>query len=341
MHAWKESNIVVQSSTMPRKKTAPVKRSLDRSVAGKDHRQTARKIFVVEEKSDYVVIATQGKRRSMEDEYNVIVDEMSTGYNYFGVFDGHGGSECSSFCKRTLLPAIKENISSGKQSVQQAVREGFISIDEKYCRICEDDESRVDGSTATVVVHDTANSELHIGQVGDSRAFVVNRVGAAINLHDIHLPTVEEEKKRILALGGQLKADSSGVLRVEGVLMVSRSIGDSYLKKFVTGHPSTHVYKICTSRPKSPGIDPTNALNDEPGDIFLVLGTDGLFDYIQPSEMAKLLSECHNVDEVRSCCETAVCTALARGTEDNITILVAPLVPSLKRARKESSICED
>ena len=123
--------------------------------------------------------------------------------------------------------------------------------------------------------------------------------------------------------------------------MVSRSIGDSYLKKFVTGHPSTHLYKISTPRAKSPGIDSTDALSDEPGDMFIVLGSDGLFDYIQPSEMAKLLSECDNIDAIRSCCERAVCTALGRGSEDNIIIMVAPLLPSLKRGRKESSICAD
>jgi serine/threonine protein phosphatase PrpC len=323
---------------MPRKKSAPVKRSLP-SATGGDQPAASRKIFVVEEKGDYVVIAAQGKRRTMEDEHDVIIDELGTGYNYFGVFDGHGGSQCSAFCKSKLLRAIQENISKGNSSLRQAIHDGFVLTDSQYCKICEDDDERVDGSTATVVVHDTAENELHIGQVGDSRAIVVKKTGSCTCLHDIHLPTEEGERKRIAALGGTLKPDSGGVVRVEGVLMVSRSIGDSYLKKFVTGHPSTHTFKLSTTRPELYGA--ADSVDEEPSDMFLVLGSDGLFDYVQPSEMGNMLSGCKNIDEAKSCCERAVCTALARGSEDNITLMAVPLIPSLKRGRKESSFCED
>jgi protein phosphatase 1L len=90
-----------------------------------------------------------------------------------------------------------------------------------------------DGTTACAVT--ITGGKVTCCNSGDSRAIIVKRDGSAIALSEDHKPDRDDETKRISDLGGRVI--HWGRWRVEGVLAVSRSIGDAKLKPYVTAEP--------------------------------------------------------------------------------------------------------
>lgn len=74
---------------------------------------------------------------------------------------------------------------------------------------------------------------LYTANVGDARC-VLCRSGKALRLSYDHKGSDENEGKRIANAGGLILNN-----RVNGVLAVTRALGDAYLKDLVTGHPYT------------------------------------------------------------------------------------------------------
>lgn len=97
-----------------------------------------------------------------------------------------------------------------------------------------------DGTTACAVT--IVGKQVICCNAGDSRAIIVKRDGTAVALSQDHKPDRHDETKRISDLGGRVI--HWGRWRIEGVLAVSRSIGDSKLKPFVTAEPETVVHEI-------------------------------------------------------------------------------------------------
>lgn len=93
---------------------------------------------------------------------------------------------------------------------------------------------------------------LYTANVGDARA-VLSRAGKAVRLTYDHKGSDKQEAKRIMDAGGFVMNN-----RVNGVLAVTRSLGDSSMKEFVVGSPYTT----------------ETELSDE--DEFLVIACDGV-----------------------------------------------------------------
>lgn len=110
-------------------------------------------------------------------------------------------------------------------------------------------------STAIPKLQETASRQrvLYTANVGDAR-IVLCRNGKALRLSYDHKGSDENEGKRISNAGGLILNN-----RVNGVLAVTRALGDSYMKDLVTGHPYT------TETVIQPDIDE-----------FLILACDGV-----------------------------------------------------------------
>lgn len=74
---------------------------------------------------------------------------------------------------------------------------------------------------------------LYTANVGDAR-IILCRSGKALRLSYDHKGSDENEGKRITNAGGLILNN-----RVNGVLAVTRALGDAYMKELVTGHPYT------------------------------------------------------------------------------------------------------
>lgn len=114
------------------------------------------------------------------------------------------------------------------------------------------------GTTATIVV--LADKNLHVAHVGDSRAILCRR-DRVVRLCEDHRLSRADELERIERCGGVI-LKVSGSLRVNGVLSVSRSIGDASLKQFVISEPDVRSFEL------------TNE------DYFIVIASDGVWDHM-------------------------------------------------------------
>ena len=101
----------------------------------------------------------------------------------------------------------------------------------------------------------TRQRVLYTANVGDAR-IVLCRNGKALRLSYDHKGMDENEGRRISKAGGLILNN-----RVNGVLAVTRALGDSYLKDLVTGHPYT-----------------TETVIQPDQDEFLILACDGVSD---------------------------------------------------------------
>jgi protein phosphatase PTC1 len=110
-------------------------------------------------------------------------------------------------------------------------------------------------STAQVKLMDAASRQrvLYTANVGDAR-IVLCRNGKALRLSYDHKGSDENEGRRISNAGGLILNN-----RVNGVLAVTRALGDAYMKDLVTGHPYT------TETVVQPEVDE-----------FLILACDGV-----------------------------------------------------------------
>ena len=79
----------------------------------------------------------------------------------------------------------------------------------------------------------TKHRVLYTANVGDAR-IILCRNGHALRLSYDHKGSDENEGKRIANAGGLIVNN-----RVNGVLAVTRALGDAYMKELVTGHPYT------------------------------------------------------------------------------------------------------
>jgi protein phosphatase PTC1 len=109
-------------------------------------------------------------------------------------------------------------------------------------------------SEGTTVIVPPSNSRrvLYCANAGDARG-VLCRNGKAVRLTYDHKGSDRQEAKRITDAGGFVLSG-----RVNGVLAVTRSLGDSSMKEFVVGAPYTTETELCDQ------------------DEFLILACDGV-----------------------------------------------------------------
>ncbi|KAK2391929.1 protein phosphatase 2C [Trifolium repens] len=267
-------------------------------------------------------------------------DGMSKDFNqqtvhFFGVYDGHGGAQVADYCRDRMHLALAEEIEllkegliigSTKDDCQDLWRKAFTS-----CFLKVDDEvgGKVNrepvapetvGSTAVVAI--VCSSHIIVSNCGDSRA-VLCRGKEPLALSVDHKPNRDDEYARIEAAGGKVIQWNGH--RVFGVLAMSRSIGDRYLKPWIIPEPEVMFLP--------------RAKDDE----CLILASDGLWDVMTNEEACDLarrrilLWHKKNGSELSSlrgegidpaaqaAAEYLSNRALQKGSKDNITVIVVDL----------------
>lgn len=180
-----------------------------------------------------------GPRPTMEDASVMLPEwQQEEGHvrRYFGVYDGHGGTDVSHFAAENLHVQLANSEHLGKDW-QQALQDAINTTDQKIA-----EKKLSAGSTIVMVAMD--NTTLHIGNLGDTEALLVRKKPAEeqpadkLLLTKKHNPGTPEEKERIVAMGGQVFAG-----RLFGALAVSRSLGDLEFKEEDSGRfVSTEIF---------------------------------------------------------------------------------------------------
>eukprot|EP01006_Ploeotia_vitrea_P026441 TRINITY_DN59427_c0_g1_i2.p1 TRINITY_DN59427_c0_g1~~TRINITY_DN59427_c0_g1_i2.p1 ORF type:complete len:482 (-),score=59.18 TRINITY_DN59427_c0_g1_i2:1911-3356(-) len=163
------------------------------------------------------VCSMNGFREQMEDAHAIKVTDE---WGYFGVFDGHSGSKCSSFCSKRFPEEIEK---APKPVPDDELEKITLAIDAEFIG-----NTKESGSTATMFVatkgKEAGTYDIQVGNVGDSRVIIV-KDGECVSMTTDHKPSLEKEKERIERCGGTVHTD-----RVDGMLAMSRAMGDSEYK---------------------------------------------------------------------------------------------------------------
>ncbi|KAF9168088.1 cholesterol esterase [Actinomortierella ambigua] len=232
------------------------------------------------------------------------------GHGYFAIFDGHAGRAAADWCGQHFHEVfgeiLEERGNDENADIQALVNEAFLTVDQKLIEM--QTQGRSSGCTAIMayIRKEGDKRVLYTGNVGDARAVLCHK-GKAVRLSYDHKGSDHTEAKRILDIGGFVMNN-----RVNGVLAVTRALGDSSMKEFVIGAPYTT----------------RTVMGDD--DPFFILACDGLWDVCADQEAVDLVKE-------MICPETAskqlLDLALQKFSTDNISIMVVRLTaPPLETA---------
>ncbi|XP_022721464.1 probable protein phosphatase 2C 6 isoform X2 [Durio zibethinus] len=247
--------------------------------------------------------------------------------HFFGIFDGHGGDQVSTYCANELCEIVAQEWERGStldgwsKRWEVAMCKAYERADNAF-----KDEAlapKSAGSTALVLI--VSACQIIAANCGDSRA-VLCRGTQAIPLTADHKLDREDELERITSSGGRIL--NWGCLRVEGVLSMSRAIGDHDLKPWVISVPEVTFL--------------TRTEEDE----CLILASDGLWDVFSNEEVVKLA--CKELRQQRRLrgvndspspawyvSQQVLKQALDACSYDNISIIVVDLkIPKIRRQKK-------
>lgn len=232
-----------------------------------------------------------------------------------GIFDGHGtlGHVVSQYLQDHLYSRISMKLSTldswSETNIRHVLNETFVEIDGELPKKVGMDG----GSTASIILR--IGTKLFFANVGDSLSFLAKydkKAGVATIVHQNRFdkPHFPEEKVRIESMGGKVfipphpmnsRVVAFNPVRKEMVsLGMSRSIGDwSHGKVGVIAEPIIHVMDILDE-----SIFPTFSKDDVRNDtigLFVVAGSDGLFDRRRPQYVAQQYSQCLFDNQIKKC----------------------------------------
>ncbi|AJV04029.1 Ptc1p [Saccharomyces cerevisiae YJM1401] len=247
-------------------------------------------------------------RRTMEDVHTYVKNFASRlDWGYFAVFDGHAGIQASKWCGKHLHTIIEQNILADEtRDVRDVLNDSFLAIDEEIntklvgnsgctaavCVLRWELPDSVSDDSMDLAQH---QRKLYTANVGDSR-IVLFRNGSSIRLTYDHKASDTLEMQRVEQAGGLIMKS-----RVNGMLAVTRSLGDKFFDSLVVGSPFTTSVEITSE------------------DKFLILACDGLWDVIDDQDACELIKD---ITEPNEAAKVLVRYALENGTTDNVTVMV-------------------
>lgn len=283
-------------------------------------------------------------------------------WGYFAIFDGHAGKQTARWCGNNLHSLVENGIlekeeehnpgfkakddgsNSGaalanKYDIKDIFHNAFVKADEL---IEEEGDAGSSGCTAAVAVlrwETTDENEwskvppqqknqfdftpgpshrrmLYTSNVGDLR-IILYRNGKPYRLSYDHKASDINEINRIRDLGGLVMKN-----RVNGVLAVTRSLGDSYMKNLVTGKPFTTSTEITQD------------------DDFMILACDGVWDVISDLKACQFVAQIFNQQqEAKEPYDTGVAAkklcqlAMDNETTDNVTVMIVKFEKDVFKGR--------
>lgn len=245
-----------------------------------------------------------GRRNYQEDTHKEYKGRGSKDSSLYGVFDGHGGYRAAQFCKEYLLKYAVED-DEFIRNPSAALRRSFYKADAEFSAIAKV-RFLSDGTTSLVAcIH---NRRLYVANAGDCRAVLVSSDWKCTAMSVDHKPNREDEERRIKKLGGRVV--HVGRWRVQGVLAVSRAIGDVSLQPFVTCEPEIQVKDLQDSE-----------------DRYLILASDGIWDVMTNNEAGDVVKQAIKSKPYIDVAKELCAQAIALGSTDNVTASIIDLRP--------------
>ncbi|KAG8474259.1 hypothetical protein CXB51_033711 [Gossypium anomalum] len=248
------------------------------------------------------------------------LNELGPCGTFVGVYDGHGGPETSRFINEHLFQHLKRFTSEQQtmsvdviRKAYQATEEGFLSLVTKQWPM----KPQIAAVGSCCLVGVICGGTLYIANLGDSRAVLGRAVKAtgevlAIQLsaeHNVCIESVRQELQSLHPDDSQIVVLKHNVWRVKGLIQVSRSIGDVYLKKAEFNREPLYSKFRLREPLKRPilSADPSISVHQlQPHDQFVIFASDGLWEHLSNQEAVDMVQNHPRSGSARRLVKTAL-----------------------------------
>jgi len=225
---------------------------------------------------------------------------------FVGVYDGHGGPEAARFVNDRLFYNIKRYTSEQRGMSPDVITRGFVATEEEFLGLVQEQwktKPQIASVGACCLVGIVCNGLLYVANAGDSRV-VLGKVAnpfkelKAVQLsteHNASIESVREELRLLHPDDPNIVVLKHKVWRVKGIIQVSRSIGDAYLKRAeFNQEPLLPKFRV-PERFEKPIMraEPTITVHKiHPEDQFLIFASDGLWEHLSNQEAVDIVNSC-------------------------------------------------
>lgn len=257
----------------------------------------------IQSKTEPKIIDTTVKQRTSDD-YNYTEPEKTSKNAPLEPNPPDELTETEKYMNRPEVPKTKFATFPVLQQldmVKDAIRSGFLSIDQKMRSTSED----MSGCTAVCAL--ISPTHLFIANCGDSRAVLYDGNLPRFATED-HKPFHPIERKRIIDAGG------TATQRVNGTLAVSRALGDFEFKK---DELRGSCEQLVSPEPE------VTVLERHPTDEFLILACDGIWDVMNNIDICEFVRYKLKIEpNLTNVCSSVLDVCLRKGSRDNMSIII-------------------
>ncbi|KAK1388507.1 Protein-serine/threonine phosphatase [Heracleum sosnowskyi] len=233
------------------------------------------------------------------------LDESGPYGTFVGVYDGHGGPETSRYINVQLFQHLKKFTSEHQSMSEEVIRKAFNATEEGFTSIVRKQwpvKPQLAAVGSCCLVGIICNGNLYIANLGDSRAVLGRLVKAtgevlAIQLsaeHNACFESVRQELHSFHPDDPQIVVLKHNVWRVKGLIQISRSIGDVYLKKAEFNREPLFAKFRLREPIKRPILssDPAISVHQlQPHDQFIIFASDGLWEHLSNQEAVDIVQK--------------------------------------------------
>ncbi|KAF9590880.1 hypothetical protein IFM89_000136 [Coptis chinensis] len=222
---------------------------------------------------------------------------------FVGIYDGHGGPETARFVNEHLFKNVKKFTSEHQDMSAGVIRKAYSATEEDFlCLVRKQwlNKPQLASVGSCCLVGIICEGTLYIANAGDSRVVLgrsekASRDVSAIQFsteHNASNESVREELRLLHPDDSQIVVLKHKVWRVKGLIQISRSIGDAYLKKTEFNREPL-LAKFRLPEPFHKPIlssEPSILVQKlQPQDQFLIFASDGLWEHLSNEEAVDIV----------------------------------------------------
>ncbi|KAL6454600.1 PTC4 Protein phosphatase 2C 4 [Candida maltosa Xu316] len=242
----------------------------------------------------------------MEDAHNVKINEHEN-LAVFGVFDGHGGKNCSQYLADHLPKLIFHRLNKlahglhHKETNQLDIKKVFDILRNSFFKVDHDlsHQPNLMNQGSTGIIATILDNYIIVTNTGDSRC-ILSKSGVAKTLSFDHKPSNMGERVRIENSNGYILNN-----RINEVLALSRAFGDFKFKlpylsssrnKYIIENQKLLNDKLITLPPElfQVTVEPEIMMYDMSAlevPEFIVLACDGIWDCFKNDQLIKIIRD--------------------------------------------------
>ncbi|KAJ7529329.1 hypothetical protein O6H91_15G045100 [Diphasiastrum complanatum] len=285
---------------------------------------------------DFSIAVVQANSR-MEDQSQVETGPYGT---FVGIYDGHGGPDAARFVNDHLFKYVEELVVEQGRMSTDVLRKAFKATERSFCDLVDSlwhTMPQIVAVGSCCLAGMISGQNLYIANAGDSRVILgtLGRTGSIIahqlsEEHNANVADVRRELKDLHPDDSHIVMLKHGAWRVKGIIQVSRSIGDVYLKRPELYEEHSLSWLPLQEPLKRPVLtaEPSIAVHTlQAQDKFLIFASDGLWESLTNQEAVEIVHKYPRMEaakkrEMRYSDLTRLERGIRRHFHDDISVVV-------------------